>query len=118
MELRRIQAAEIMETECIRPAELARRLGVSRTTAGRWVAAYNKHGMDSVWSRQATGRPSFLTPGQVKELQELCLRNFFDGWTIAQLSEFIAEKFGVAYHRDHLYKLRKRIEATIRLAAS
>ena len=40
---------------------VARKFGVSRTTASRWHRTLDRHGMERLHKRKAPGRPSRLT---------------------------------------------------------
>ena len=45
-------------------SQIARKFGVSRTTASRWHRALHRRGVDSLRKRRATGRPSRLNREQ------------------------------------------------------
>ncbi len=95
---------------------VARRFGVSRTTASRWDHALRRRGLESLKKRKATGRPSRLTPAQMAALPALMAQGasafgYADGrWTTARLSRAIMLSFGVRYDPDHVGRLLHRLD--------
>src|SRR6266699_6949188 len=63
MESRRLLAAQDLQTG-LKQSTVARKFGVSRTTASRWHRAVNGRGVESLRKRRAPGRPSRLTAEQ------------------------------------------------------
>ena len=110
MERRRMEAAEGM-LNGLPQSRIARKFGVSRTTASRWHLALRTTGLDSLRSHKAAGRPSRLTPEQKAQIREV-----FEGgvsvlgfagnhWTAALLARVIEKRFGVHYSPDHVGRL-------------
>jgi transposase len=110
METRRLAAAKDL-LNGITQAQVARRYGVSRTTACRWHRSIVVKGLDGMRKRRATGRPSRLTADQVdivrKMFHEGALAHGFsrDRWTTGKLAEAIERKLGVRYDQDHVGRL-------------
>jgi len=110
METRRLAAASELLTG-ITQSQVARRYGVSRTTASRWQRSIVQKGMDGLRKRRATGRPSRLTADQVDAIRQM----YFEGaaahgfsrdrWTTGRLAEAIERKFAVRYDQDHVGRL-------------
>jgi transposase len=110
METRRLAAAGELLTG-IKQSQVARRYGVSRTTASRWQRSIVQRGMDGLRKRRATGRPSRLTSDQVDAIRQM----YFEGaaahgfsrdrWSAGRLGEAIARKFGIRYDQDHVGRL-------------
>ncbi len=110
MEIRRLAAAKDLLNGSTQ-SQVARRYGVSRTTASRWQRSIVVKGFDGMRKRRATGRPSRLTADQVDTVR----RMFFDGavaygfskdrWTTGKLAMAIERKFGVRYDQDHVGRL-------------
>jgi transposase len=110
METRRLAAAKDLLNGSSQ-SQVARRYGVSRTTASRWHRSIVVKGFDGMRKRRATGRPSRLTADQVDTVR----RMYFDGamahgfskdrWTTGKLAEVIERKFGVRYDQDHVGRL-------------
>ena len=110
METRRLAAAKDLLNGSTQ-SQVARRYGVSRTTASRWQRSIVVKGFDGMRKRRATGRPSRLTADQVDTVRHM----FFDGamaygfskdrWTTGKLAEAIERKFGIRYDQDHVGRL-------------
>src|SRR6059058_1586864 len=67
MESRRLMAAQDLQTG-LSQSQVARKFGVSRTTASRWHRALNGKGVESLRKRRAPGRPSRLTADQLASI--------------------------------------------------
>src|SRR5215510_13623426 len=63
MESRRLLAAQDLQTG-LSQSQVARKFGVSRTTASRWNRALSGKGVEALKKRRAPGRPSRLTADQ------------------------------------------------------
>src|ERR1700680_1239371 len=70
METRRLAAAEELLTG-VTQSQVARRYGVSRTTASRWHRSIVRKGFEGMRRRRATGRPSRLTADQVEAIRKM-----------------------------------------------
>ena len=110
METRRLAAAHELLTG-ITQSQVARRYGVSRTTASRWQRSIVQKGMDGLRKRRATGRPSRLTADQVETIRQMYVDGAVahgfsqDRWTTGRLTEAIHRRFGIRYDRDHVGRL-------------
>ena len=110
METRRLAAAKDLLNGTSQ-SQVARRYGVSRTTASRWHRSIVVKGMDGMRKRRATGRPSRLTADQVDSIRRMfhegALAHGFsrDRWTTGKLAQAIERKFGVRYDQDHVGRL-------------
>ena len=110
METRRLAAAKELLTG-VTQSQVARRYGVSRTTASRWHRSIVHKGVDGLRLRRATGRPCRLTADQVDSIR----RMYFEGaaefgfssdrWTTGRLAKAIEKQFGVRYDQDHVGRL-------------
>jgi transposase len=122
MERRRLDGANDLLSG-LTQSEVARKLGVSRTTASRWHRALSSNGMDGLRKRKATGRPARLRSGQFAELVEI-----FDAgpeangflaprWTTRLFALAIEARFGIRYDPDHvgrmMHKLGLRTRASV-----
>src|SRR5438105_12100592 len=67
MESRRLLAAQDLQTG-LPQSQVARKFGVSRTTASRWNRALSGTGFESLRKRRAPGRPSRLTGDQLADI--------------------------------------------------
>ena len=110
METRRLAAAKELLTG-VTQSQVARRYGVSRTTASRWHRSIVRKGLEGLRLRRATGRPSRLTADQVDAIRKM----YFEGaaaygfsndrWTTGRLAVAIERRFGVRYDQDHVGRL-------------
>src|SRR5690348_13586246 len=67
LEARRIEAGKLLQRG-MRPAEVARRLSVSRTSVGRWQQALAAGGRRGLHGAPRTGRPPLLDANDQKRL--------------------------------------------------
>jgi transposase len=110
METRRLAAArELLNGSS--QSQVARRYGVSRTTASRWHRSISVKGVDGLRKRRATGRPSRLTADQVEGIRRMYLDGALahgfcsDRWTTGKLAVAIEKRFGIRYDQDHVGRL-------------
>ena len=114
MERRRLAAAEELLSGCSQPI-VARRYGVSRTTASRWQRLLEAKGVPGLKRRRATGRPSRLTGEQLASIPNLMAqspREFgfeSDRWTTSRLAAAIEIQFGVRYDPDHVGRIMHKV---------
>jgi transposase len=114
MESRRLLAAQDLQTG-LKQSDVARKFGVSRTTASRWQRALNGSGVESLRKRSAPGRPSRLNSEQLKTIAEMYqagprVTGFdTDRWTTARFADAIQAKFGVRYDPDHAGRIMHRL---------
>ena len=114
MENRRLQAAQDLQRGSSQ-SDVARKFGVSRTTASRWYRALNGNGVEGLRKRRAPGRPSRLKPDQlqvVADIYQMGPRTTGferDTWTTALFAEAIFGRFGVRYDPDHAGRIMHRL---------
>ncbi len=114
MESRRLLAAQDLQSG-LSQSQIARKFGVSRTTASRWHRALHRRGVESLRKRRATGRPSRLTLEQRTGVIEVFhagahAAGFADNrWTTARLAEAIFRRFGVRYDPDHVGRMMHQL---------
>ncbi len=110
METRRLAAAKELINGATQ-SQVARRYGVSRTTASRWHRSIVHQGFEGMRRRRATGRPSRLKADQVEAIRQM----YFEGatahgfandrWTTGRLAVAIEKQFGIRYDQDHVGRL-------------
>ena len=114
MERRRLEAAQEL-LKGVTQARVARKFGVSRTTASRWCRALGDHGLERLRKRKAPGRPSRLSASQQAEIVEMFALGprasgfETDRWTTERLARAIEARFGVRYDPDHVGRLMHRL---------
>ena len=114
MERRRLEAVQDL-LRGLTQSSVARKFGVSRTTASRWNRALQQKGVESLRKRRATGRPSRLSREQLLLIPDIfaqgaILHGFADNrWTTARLATVIESRFGVHYDHDHVGRLMQKL---------
>jgi len=114
MEARRLEAAGAL-LNGLAQSTVARRFGVSRTTASRWSRALRRSGVEALRRRRPTGRPCRLTAEQLASIPGLLVQGAraygfaTDRWTTGRLAHLIELRFGVRYDPDHVGRLMHRL---------
>jgi putative transposase len=114
MERRRLEAAQDLLNGTTQ-SQVARKFGVSRTTASRWQRALKGNGVESLRKRRAPGRPSRLSREQLNGLADLMAEGASsygfpdDRWTTARLAVAIEARYGVHYDPDHVGRLMHKM---------
>jgi transposase len=120
MESRRLMAAQDLQTG-LSQSQVARKFGVSRTTASRWNRALRGKGVESLRKRRAPGRPSRLTSEQLQGVGEVYQAGpraagfDTDRWTTMRFAEAIFARFGVRYDPDHVGRIMHKLGLRDRL---
>ena len=114
MESRRLLAAEDLQRG-LSQSQVARKFGVSRTTASRWHRALSGKGFEALRKRRAPGRPSRLNADQLRSVTEMYQAGprtagfDTDRWTTARFAEAILARFSVRYDPDHAGRIMHRL---------
>ena len=114
MESRRLLAAQDLQTG-LTQSQVARKFGVSRTTASRWNRALSGMGVESLRKRRAPGRHCRLTADQLAVVAELyrmgprTLGFDSDRWTTMRFADAIHARFGIRYDPDHVGRIMHRL---------
>jgi transposase len=112
LEQRRKKAAQLLQRGT-RQADVARELGVSRQTVSNWAKALSQD--KQAWRRKPLGYPPALGPKERKRLDKLLSKgpgaNGFatELWTLQDISELIAQEFGVTYGKTNVWLILKSI---------
>ena len=109
MERRRLKAIPLFESG-IHPAEVARRLGVSRQAVSPWFKLW-KEGSD-LKGTKPTGRPMKLEDESVEKLMGLIKQH--PRITPRQLHDQIQKEFAIDYNSKHIYRVRRSLKARLR----
>jgi transposase len=105
---RRIMAAELFADD-VRPAQVARTLGVSKQSASRWRAAWHRDGSAALASKGPTGVKPRLSDADLQRVEQALLQGAdahgFTGdlWTLVRIAQVIEHLTGVRYHPGHLW---------------
>jgi transposase len=122
MESRRLLAAQDLQRGLSQSA-IAKKFGVSRTSASRWMRSFHRNGSDSLRKRRPTGRPSRLTSGQLEAVAEVYREGaraagfVDDRWTTARFAEVVYARFGIKYDSDHMGRIINRLGLRDKAAA-
>ena len=114
MESRRLLAAQDLQMG-LSQSQVARKFGVSRTTASRWNRSLSGHGVEALKKRRAPGRPSRLNAEQATILRDLYqggprAAGFdADRWTTARFADAIHAQFAIKYDPDHAGRIMHRL---------
>jgi transposase len=94
-------------------SEIATYLKVSRTSVNKWVSIYLNEGIEGLKEKPRTGRPSFLSVAQQKQLAQFIndkARSDEGGRLIgADIHAYIEKEFNKTYHTDSIYYLLKKM---------
>lgn len=107
-----------LRREGVKPAAIAERLGVAVHTVYSWTKKARVRGVRALRSKPRSGRPRKLGPPERREIKRLVLAGSraagFDRdlWTLPMIGELIQQRFGVAYHVDHLSRVMALLDLT------
>jgi transposase len=110
LQARRLRAAELFAAG-VRPAEVARQLGVSRQAASTWHAAWKAGGTSALASRGVTGPTPRVSDTELARVEQALLEGAvahgFQGelWTLDRVAELIWRMTGVRHHPAHVWAL-------------
>ena len=105
---RRLKAAELFAQD-VRPAQVARTLGVSKQSASRWHTAWRRDGTAALASKGPTGVKPRLSDADLQRVEQALLEGAsahgFTGelWTLARIAQVIQRLTAVRYHPGHLW---------------
>ncbi len=114
LEKRRMQAARLLE-KGVSEAEVARRVGVHRQSVNRWAHVVQSDGRKGLKQAARAGRKPQLDKAQLRELERALKRGpealgYDTGlWTLPRVAALIEERFAVAYHPGHVWKVLRAL---------
>jgi transposase len=114
MESRRLLAAQDLQRG-LSQSQVARKFGVSRTTASRWHRSLSGKGLEALRKRRAPGRPSRLNGEQLNAIAEVYRSGpraagfETDRWTTTRFADAIFVRFAVRYDPDHVGRIMHRL---------
>lgn len=110
LERRRFRGLALLR-QGLSPVEVARRVGVDRRSVRRWKATVRRKGRRALAARPAPGRPPRLRAADRRRLEKELLRGAraagfeTDLWTCPRVAQWMARRFQVHYHPDHICRL-------------
>jgi len=110
---RRARAAKLYE-QGLPQAEIARRCGVSRTTAMRWYRAWLKGGKKDLEPLRR-GRPNRLTQAKLERIEKALIRGAqahgysSELWTLERVAQVIERVADVHYHPGHVWRVLRSL---------
>lgn len=114
MKERRVQGARLLQSG-IHPAEVARRVGVSRQSVMRWERRLKAGGLKQLARVGKRGRPAQLCDEQLAELSRLLKAGSIaagyanEMWTLARISALIQVRFNVRFASSSMWSLLDRM---------
>lgn len=116
MEDRRCEGGRLLKAGKLSQAEIARRLGISRTTVSDWAKQVSASGLRALRRRSSTGRPARLTTEQQKRLVQILKKGAqaagfpTERWTMGRVQQIIQREFAVVYHVHYMNRLLARLD--------
>jgi transposase len=103
----------------VSPEDVARVMGLGRSTVYNWLAQYRENGMDGLKARKITGRPPKINGKQMKWIYDtivqkspLQFRFEFALWTREMIQKVIKDKFGIRLGLSSVSRLLKQLGLT------
>jgi transposase len=109
LQRRRLRAGRLL-ARGVTQAEVARRVGVSRTTVSAWNRELEAHGLEGLRARPR-GRPSGLSNVQRGELLEALMSGALaegfptDLWTLSRVGALIERRSGRRYSESQVWRI-------------
>lgn len=99
----------------VKPAEVARQVGVTRGAVSQWKKAFKSGGKAGLAARPRSGRPRKLDLAILETLPGMLLKGAQshgfenDVWTTQRVAKVIERSFGVRYNSDHVGRLLRQL---------
>lgn len=123
LKARRKRAAELFASGKHTQAEIARKLGATRTSVHRWHQAWLEGGADGLRGAGRAGRKPQLDREDLRELdralREGAVAHGFatELWTLPRVVRVIEKLTGVSYHPGHVWKILGAMDWTLQKPA-
>ena len=111
LEARRKKAGRLFAEGKLKQAEIARQLGTTRTSVGRWYQAWKKEGAPALRKAGRAGRKPRVTASDLRlldrALREGPVAHGFSTelWSLPRVAKVLKDITGVAYHPGHVWRL-------------
>ena len=105
-----MRAVDLFE-QGVRPAEIARQVGVGHQTVSDWRRVWRHRGRAGLRAAGRAGRLPKLSQDQLVQVEAALARGpeangyATDVWTLARVAEVIERLSGVAYHPHHVWRI-------------
>lgn len=115
MEERRLLGGRLLQVGKLSQAEIARHVGVSRTTVSDWAKQLASGGLMQLRRRKSSGRPPKLPKAQQHSLLQQLKRGArvagfaTDRWTLPRIQKVIEGEYEITYHPNHLGRFLARL---------
>lgn len=115
LEARRKTASRMFAEGKLKQAEIARRLGTSRTSVGRWFQAWKREGAAGLRKAGRAGRKPRVTGSDLRvldrALREGPVAHGFSSelWSLPRVAKLLKELTGVSYHPGHVWRLLRSL---------
>ena len=114
LEQRRLRAGRML-LKGVPQVEVARRVGVAKSTVSGWAKRVSEGGVDALRSNATLGRPAGLGAEQraalVQALKDGAMANGFptELWTLPRVGLLIRSKFGIRYSEPHVWRILRSL---------
>jgi transposase len=114
MKQRRMAAAKLLSAG-VKPAEVARRLGVSRQSVSRWQKTLKKTGKKGLEGSGRVGRPRKISAAEIKNVEQALMQGpracgiDADLWTLARVAKIIKSITGQSYGISGVWYILRRL---------
>ena len=86
--------------------DVAYDFGYTHGKVAYWKNRYKKHGLNGLYTKERSGRPSKLKPVLAAEIRRRVRRhNIKQGWTTRHIREYVKKMGGVTYTERHIQRL-------------
>jgi len=114
LERRRRRAARLLENG-VKQAEVARRIGVTRTSVSRWEKVRQENGPEALRRPERFGRPWKLEDAPRAELIEILKAGAMAAgfatelWTLPRIGKVVKERFGVELSQSSVWRMLQQL---------
>jgi len=115
LERQRLKAGRLL-LKGVSQAEVARRVGVARSTVCGWAQRLEQGGLDALRSRGLRGRPASLGDSDRKHLRQLLLAGAMaegfptEVWTLPRVRKVVTRHFGVTLSEPQIWRVLRAMD--------
>jgi len=110
LERRRLKAGRLL-LKGVPQAEVARKIGVAKSTVSGWNARLEQDGLDGLRATGLRGRPASLDDADRKRLAKLLVKGPMaadfatDVWTLPRVRQLVKREFGVGLSESQIWRV-------------